>query len=292
MSDWFKKITDLISDSDNSVATPYEAKEINKTILTKLEGLPDALFESTHQRRRDPSYAKHDRRSVVRAPSRQAHTETLPLPPISTDEENIMSSETTHDDDNIKALKRLRELPRNTQVDSRIAAIHSLLGEGEIFKTLKMLRWPQGVICPRCHSSNVVRRDPPADAADQRHYYVCLNCKGDGSPSDFDDFTGLPIGEIRALRQWILCWYLIGFCSVAQIAKVLGISIQEVMQIATLGNELTELPDNEAELQAKVELKDKKSKENRNKRARIDEQEEKTRSASLSPLKPGYKSKK
>ncbi len=285
MSDWFKKITDLISEPENRVATPYESKEINKTILTKLEGLPDALFESTHQPRRDLSYSKHDRKPVASAPSPQVQKEASP-------EEKIMSTDTTHDDDNIKALKRLRELPRGTQVDSRIAAIHSLLGEGEIFKTLKMLRWPQGVICPRCHSSNIVRRDPPPDAADQRHYYVCLNCKGDGSPSDFDDFTGLPIGEIRALRQWILCWYLIGFCSVAQIAKVLGISIQEVMQIATLGNELTQLPDNEAELQARVELKDKKTKENRNNRARVDEQEEKTRSASLSPLKPGYKSKK
>lgn len=196
--------------------------------------------------------------------------------------------------DNLDALKRLRSLPRGTQVDSRIAAVKALLGENEIFKTLKMLRWPHGVMCPRCHSSNVVRRDPPPDAIDQRHHYECLNCKGEGTPSDFDDFTGLPIGSLHGLSQWILCWYLIGFCSVAQISKVLGISINDVLQMAAMGSEMAELRHDD-DPSAKMEKlqKEKEKKASREKSALTQEyNEELTRSASKSPLKPGYKSKK
>ncbi len=289
MSDWFKKITALITSSEESAATPYDKPQINKAILKKLEDMPVSLFHDSPAPRHDPSYAQ--RLSKPSKPPVSSRVEESITKPPSKEKEKIMTDE-THDDDNIKALKRLRDLPRGTQVDSRIAAIQSLLGQGEIFKTLKMLRWPQGVVCPRCHSSNVVRRDPPPDVEDQRHFYICLNCKGDGGISDFDDFTGLPIGSIHALRQWMLCWYLIGFCSVAQIAKVLGISAQEVMQIATLGSELTDLPDESATLSAREELKERKTQEGRKQRARIDEQEENTRSASKSPLKPGYKSKK
>ncbi|MBS0286317.1 MAG: transposase [Proteobacteria bacterium] len=280
MSDWFKKISSLISSPQDSVSTTTPLDNGCSALFSKLEKLPDTGFESQTPTRRDPTFYARE----------QKHHKS-PALPKATKEETAMSN-TTQDDDNIKALKKLRSLPRGTQVDSRIAAIRELLGEHEIFKTLMMLRWPQGVVCPRCHSSNVVRRDPPADAVDQRHFYVCLNCKGEGNPSDFDDFTGLPIGEMHALRQWILCWYLIGFCSVAQIAKVLGISIQEVMQIAQLGNEITMLPEDQHALQAKQELKERKLQEDKKQRLKIDEQEDYTRSASKAPLKPGYKSKK
>ncbi len=290
LSDWFKKISTLIASSQESVVTPFENRTLSPSLLSSLDKLPDKAFENPIKpQRKDPTFASREtpKHAITKeVPTKDALADTRLSETVNEDKM------TTREDDNIKALKRLRSLPRGTQVDSRIAAIRGLLGDGEIFKTLKMLRWPQGVVCPRCHSSNVVRRDPPADAIDQRHFYVCLNCKGDGSPSDFDDFTGLPIGEMRALKQWILCWYLIGFCSVAQIAKVLGISIHEVMQIAQLGNELTQLPEDKAALQARQELQDRKLKDSKKQRMRVDEQEELTRSASKAPLKPGYKSKK
>lgn len=194
------------------------------------------------------------------------------------------------DDANIEALKRLRALPRGTQVDSRIAAIQSLLGEKEIFKTLKLLRWPEGTICPRCHSTNVVRREPPHTAVDQRHYYECLNCKGRGGVSQFDDLTELSIGNLHALRQCILCWYLIGFCSLGQIAKVLGLSMSEVAHLANMGTELTELAEKDQSLSAEIGKQAKSSKE-ASKKAAVEQQEDYTRSESKAPLKPGYKSK-
>lgn len=187
--------------------------------------------------------------------------------------------------DNLDALNRLRALPRGTHVDSRIAAIQALLGEQEIFNTLQSLRWPQGVVCPRCHSRNVVRRDPPSGAVDQRHHYDCLNCKGEGGLSDFDDFTGLPIGSLHSLRQVILCWYLLGFCSLSQIAKVLGLSVQEIMQMAKIGSDLAE--------RAEMSYGAQKEQNARSQSEKITEyDEELTRSASRSPFKPGYKSKK
>lgn len=289
MSDLLKKISSFITSPlaspQEGVGTPFS----HPTLLNKLDNLPDKAYENPVKvPRKDPTFASRneEKHAITKAVLNKADVGDITLKV----EDTVVKD--SHDDDNIKALKRLRALPRGTQVDSRIAAIRDLLGEGEIFKTLKMLRWPQGVTCPRCHSSNIVRRDPPPDAVDQRHFYVCLNCKGDGNPSDFDDFTGLPIGEMHALRQWILCWYLIGFCSMAQIAKVLGIGINEVMQIAQLGTELTQLPQDKATLQARQELLDRKLKESKKQRLKIDEQEDNTRSASKAPLKPGYKSKK
>jgi transposase-like protein len=282
MSDWLKRITAMISEKSEIISPA--GKERRFTPLQAQSDHSQSLSLLTPPVRHDPTFTK--RMPTTRIPPTTLNLQDedkMPKPPSMDD-----------DDDNLKALKRLRDLPRGSQVDSRIAAIDNLLGENEVFKTLKMLRWPQGVNCPRCHSSNVVRRDPPADAVDQRHFYVCLNCKGDGSPSDFDDFTGLPIGSVHALRQWILCWYLIGFCSIHQIAKVLGLSIQQVMQIASVGNDLSSLPEKDEKLRAKELLsqKDRKTKETKSARANVELNEEYTRSASRSPLKPGYKSKK
>lgn len=199
-----------------------------------------------------------------------------------------MPQQTT--DDNIEALKRLRALPRGTQVESRIAAIQNMLGEQEIFKTLKMLRWPEGIVCPRCHSNNVVRRQPPINAIDLRHYYECLNCKGRGGESIFDDLTEISINTLHALRQSILCWYLIGFCSMAQIAKVMGISMSEVAQLAHFGSDLAQLPDKDQNLSNELTQKSKRSGED-SKRSEVEQREDHTRSASKSPFKPGFKSK-
>lgn len=191
-------------------------------------------------------------------------------------------------DSNMRALGRLRDLPRGTQIDSRIAAIQDLLGEREVFRTLHNLRWPQGVVCPRCRSTNVVRRDPPSTAEDSRFFYECLNCKGSGNPSDFDDLTGLQIDNaIRALRQWILCWYLLGFCSVAQIAKVLGLSLAEVAELASLGAHIIELP--ESSLLSYRQSQARTARENL--KAQTEADELRTRSTSLGKYKPGPKSK-
>lgn len=295
MPDWFERIATIISEDENETAVKESvARRPNLLTATRISVPP--LKETIKRTNASLPGSQIPKPSDPQASSIPATT--LPSSPASSmpdfkDEKTTMKNKTATED-NLKALKRLRELPRGTQVESRIAAIKNLLGEHEIFKTLQMLRWPQGVICPRCHSTNVVRRDPPADAPDQRHYYVCLNCKGEGSPSGFDDFTGLPIKSLYALRQWIMCWYLIGFCSVTQIARVLGISINEVIQIATLGAQLTELPEAGEELRADEThlFKTSAKRTHQRKKEEVEKQEQDNRSQSKSWAKPGYKSKK
>ena len=196
---------------------------------------------------------------------------------------------------NLKSLKHLRELPRGSQVDSRIAAIQALLKDKEIFRTIHNLRWPEGVVCPRCGSTHIVKREPPPEINDQRWFFDCLSCKGQGRESTFNDLTGLPFEEtISALKQWVLCWYLLGFCSISQISKILGISSDLVMQLAQMGANITSLPKKEdilshTFLQNSSKNKSKgfftKQLENTNKDELL------TRSESVGKFKPGPKSK-
>lgn len=286
MADWFKKIHDFISLTkiqDEATALTIDAAPSSAEILSKttpklgvtLKTLFEPLTQTNFTRTNRTTHAK----GKLAAPNlvSQVH------------KGQAMTSKTERED-NLKALKKLRALPRGTQVESRIAAIENLLGQHEVFKTLNMLRWPQGVICPHCHSTNVVKREAPKNAPDARHHYVCLNCKEDGNPSDFDDFSGLPISSVHALRQWILCWYLIGFCSINQIAKVLGLSIAEVIEMAKHGSELTELPRAEEQLKSKQEYATKERKAREDARISAGLEEDK-RSFSKSPTKPGPKSK-
>ena len=195
-------------------------------------------------------------------------------------------------DKNVEALKKLRAMPRGSQVETRIAGIQSMLGAQEIFKTLQSLRWPQGILCPRCHSTQVVKRRPPDDNQDERAFYECMHCKEQGNPSDFDDLTGLPIGDIVSLRQWILCWYLIGFCSIAQVAKVLGTTMSQVMQMAEFAARITEVNPKLAE-KLENQFFGKQPPEQKNvaqRKQQVAEDELKTRSRSLGKFKPGPKS--
>ncbi len=296
MTNWLKRISDVISPSEKDEAKSVDLEDsLNENVAlfnTKELKKTNTFFTHVRLQRSDPSFAnRHEIAPPPYQEPKSSYTQLdAPSKPIAGSNEANMRDL----DEKLSALQRLRDLPRGTQVESRIAAITDLLGEGEIFKTLKILRWPQGVICPRCKSSNVVRRDPPFDALDQRHFYICLNCKGEGNPSDFDDFTGLPVDSLSALRQCILCWYLIGFCTLSQIAKVLGLSMSEVMKLAAIGTELTELPENEAEKTLALQEHAGKAKNAKEKKrtTEIEKQEEETRSESKAIYKPGPKSKK
>ncbi len=196
---------------------------------------------------------------------------------------------------NLKSLKHLRDMPRGTQVDSRISAIQALLQDKEIFQTIHHLRWPEGVVCPRCGSTQVVRRDPPQEAEDQRWFFECLFCKGEGRLSTFNDLTGLPFeGTLGAIRQWVLCWYLLGFCSTSQISKILGISPELVMQLAQMGANITVLPKKEDILSHTFLNNNSKHKSEGFFKRKIEQtakDELLTRSESIGKFKPGPKSK-
>jgi transposase-like protein len=195
---------------------------------------------------------------------------------------------------NLKSLKQLRDLPRGLNVDSRIAAIQALLKDNEMFRTIHSLRWPEGVVCPRCGSTHVVKRERPNDAEDQRWFYECLTCKGKGHEAAFDDLTGLPFdGTINALKQWVLCWYLLGFCSISQISKILGISLDLVMQLAQMSANITALPKKE-DILSHTFLNSSKNRSQgffKKQQEQTATDELNTKSASLGKFKPGPKSR-
>ncbi|MFO1258860.1 MAG: transposase [Gammaproteobacteria bacterium] len=285
---WLRKLTSRLDSTETepreaaqpSIERPETKERLSKLVATYSWGVSREL--PLHQ-----LHLTQPTSNQTSSPPKKHYTkERSPNPPYPT-----VSNTRDIDpelDSNMKALGRLRDLPRGTQIDSRIAAIQDLLGEREVFRTLHNLRWPQGVVCPRCRSTNVVRRDPPPTSNDSRFFYECLNCKGSGNPSEFDDLTGLQVeNAIRALRQWILCWYLLGFCSVAQIAKVLGLGLAEVAELASLGAHIVELP--ESSLLSYRQSQARTARENLKAQSEADEL--RTRSTSLGKYKPGPKSK-
>lgn len=149
-----------------------------------------------------------------------------------------------------------------TNISSRLAHIDSILGEREVYATLRLLRWPELVVCPRCHSSRVILRDRPK-VVDPQHafcdFYKCLDCEAIGREALFDDLTGLELDEVIAnIRTWILCWYFSFFCPTKLIAEFTGLNLTLLSQIiGTIHHIEVEHQDQETP-QLKLHLKLKK----------------------------------
>lgn len=107
--------------------------------------------------------------------------------------------------------------------------LRSLVDDAKCFETVRALRWPQGVHCPHCDSSQVVRKGVD-DTQPARQRYACRFCD-----RRFDDLTGTVLaGHHQPLAVWILCLYLMGLnLSNQQIAKELGLNDSDVQVMAT-----------------------------------------------------------
>lgn len=101
-----------------------------------------------------------------------------------------------------------------------------MLTEAKCIRVLRKLRWPDGILCPRCNSKHIVKFSPYKNTM---HRYVCKNCR-----RTFTDLTGtifecsnMKIGEwfyiARELHRGI---------SINQISKELGRSYRHVMNAA------------------------------------------------------------
>lgn len=105
---------------------------------------------------------------------------------------------------------------------SRFAAtminLQNLLDDAKCYETVRQLRWPGGVRCPRCDAAAITKqgRDTTQPA---RRKYRCERCQ-----RYFDDLTGTVLaGHHQPLRVWILCLYFMGLNLLnAQIAQQLG----------------------------------------------------------------------
>jgi transposase-like protein len=98
--------------------------------------------------------------------------------------------------------------------------IQDLFDDAKCYRTVRQMRWPDGLSCPRCSSGSVTRNGHD-DTEPHRQRYECKGCR-----HRFDDLTGtIFAGHHQPLRTWIACLYLMGLnLSGLQIAQELDIN--------------------------------------------------------------------
>ena len=83
--------------------------------------------------------------------------------------------------------------------------IQNLIEDVKCFETGRSLRWPDGVTCPHCASSQVIKKGHD-DSQPARQRYECSACQ-----RRFDDLTGtIFAGHHKPRRAGILGWYFRG----------------------------------------------------------------------------------
>jgi transposase-like protein len=105
--------------------------------------------------------------------------------------------------------------------------LQNLIDDAKCYETVRALRWPEGVRCPHCASTQVTKQGRDATQPARQKYH-CTACK-----RYFDDLTGTVFaGHHQPLRVWILCLYFMGLnLSHRQIAQELGLNPGDVQQM-------------------------------------------------------------
>ena len=105
--------------------------------------------------------------------------------------------------------------------------IKNLVDEVQCYQTVRELRWPDGVACPACESTQVIKRGCD-DTEPARQRYECHDCD-----TRLDDLTDtIFAGHHQSLKVWILCLYFMGLnVSNEQIAHELSRNESDVYQM-------------------------------------------------------------
>ena len=83
--------------------------------------------------------------------------------------------------------------------------ILNLIDEAQCYQTVRELRWPDGIACPSCQSTHVIKRGFD-DTEPARQRYECHDCD-----QRFDDLTDtIFAGHHQPLKVWVLCLYFMG----------------------------------------------------------------------------------
>ena len=98
-----------------------------------------------------------------------------------------------------------------------------------MLKTVRELRWPDGIVCPSCQSKHVIKRGFD-DTEPARQRYECTDCH-----TRFDDLTDtIFAGHHQPLKVWVLCLYFMVLnLSNEQIAQELDVDLSDVQQMTT-----------------------------------------------------------
>ena len=104
-----------------------------------------------------------------------------------------------------------------------------LIDDAKCYETVRQLRWQAGVCCPKCSSTQVIKRGKD-DTQPYRQRYQCKGCS-----AHFDDLSDtIFAGHHQPLRVWILCLYLMGLnLSNRQIAQELELDKDDVHTMTT-----------------------------------------------------------
>jgi transposase-like protein len=107
--------------------------------------------------------------------------------------------------------------------------IKQLIDDVQCYKTIRALRWPDGVECPSCQSKQVIKRGFD-DTEPARQRYECTACH-----TRFDDLTDtIFAGHHQPLKVWVLCLYFMGLnLSNEQIAQELDVDLSDIQQMTT-----------------------------------------------------------
>src|SRR5919199_806723 len=99
----------------------------------------------------------------------------------------------------------LRERSPALMAGPDLDTLSGLMDDAKCFALVRRHRWPDGVRCPACDSSKVIR-DGCDDTQRARQRYRCKACAG-----RFDALTGTALaGHHQPLRVWVLCLYFMG----------------------------------------------------------------------------------
>jgi len=105
--------------------------------------------------------------------------------------------------------------------------LQNLIDDAKCYETVRQLRWPEGVSCPKCDSKRLVKQGRD-ETEPLRQRYQCKDCQ-----VRFDDLSDtIFAGDHQPLRVWMLCLYLMGLnLSNQQIATELDLNKDDVQQM-------------------------------------------------------------
>jgi transposase-like protein len=86
------------------------------------------------------------------------------------------------------------------------------------YETLRQVRWPTGIVCPRCGRGHVTTHSKSVRTPWRR--YLCLSCR-----RTFTDLTGTPFARTNVpVTKWFLCLRLLRrHQTTAELARRLGV---------------------------------------------------------------------
>lgn len=92
------------------------------------------------------------------------------------------------------------------------------LSEAWCYQTLRLVRWPCGIVCPYCGRTRITTHTKSARSPLRR--YLCLKCR-----RTFTDLTGTTFARTNLpVRTWFLCLRLLDRRqTTAELARALGV---------------------------------------------------------------------